>query len=84
MSDYDIQKAENLYGYLNSMGSNYKEFIKVFKSSHRTIQQSFTKLCIMWLQYLSEQEYYDDRNKASVLFAKSIKEQLDNVTLPYI
>ena len=57
---------------------------------HRTLQQTFTKLCVDWLKSLSEVEYYDDRNRASVEFAKSlmslpeVKDLLDRTRFPMI
>ena len=84
MAQRDIEMAEKMSNYVNCMSTDYEDFVKTMKCSHRTLQQNFTKLCIEWLKSLSEQEYYDDRNEASVLFAKSIKEQLDTVALPYI
>ena len=70
--------------YVNSFNCDYDGFAKKFGYEHRTLQQNFTKLCVAWLRHLAETEYYDARNQASVEFAKSIKEQLGDISLPTI
>lgn len=57
---------------------------------HRTLQQTFTRVCVRWLIALSKQEHFDDRNAASVKLAKDfmsipeVKDLLENVSLPLI
>jgi len=57
---------------------------------HRTLQQTFTKVCVAWLKVLSTTEHYDARNEASVQLAKSLmsipeaKDLFDNARLPMI
>ena len=70
--------------YVNSFNCDYDEFARKMGMEHRTLQQNFTKLCCAWLRYLATTEYYDDRNIASVKFAKSIKEQLGLAVLPTV
>ena len=69
---------------INSFSFNPKEFARTMATEHRTLQQTFTRTCVEWLKVLAEMEHYDGRNEASVLFAKSIKEELDNALLPMI
>ena len=64
--------------------SDFNEFAELMSREHRTLQQNFTKVCVAWLKQLANTEYYDLRNEASVEFAKSIKQQLDNACLPLI
>ena len=78
----DIDAVNYMSNYVNSMSSDYKEFAQKMSCEHRTLQQNFTKLCIAWLKQLSETEYYDLRNQASVEFAKSVKDKL--IGLPTI
>lgn len=65
-----------------------KKVAEYMTREHRTLQQMFTRLCVDWLKQLSEVEYYDDRNKASVEFAKSlisvpeVKDLLDGTRFP--
>ena len=82
MAQRDIDAVNFMSNYVNSMSSDYSEFAQKMSCEHRTLQQNFTKLCIAWLKQLSEAEYYDLRNEASVKFAKRIKDQL--VELPTI
>lgn len=82
MATRDNDAVQTMSSYVNSMGTDYKEFARLMSYEHRTLQQNFTKLCIAWLKQLSETENYDERNRASVEFAKSVKNQL--VGLPLI
>lgn len=67
-----------------------KKIAEYMAREHRTLQQTFTKLCVDWLKQLAVMEYYDDRNEASVEFAKSlmsmpeVKEILDKARFPMI
>jgi hypothetical protein len=70
--------------FVNNMGVDYEEFARLMGNEHRTLQQNFTKLCVAWLKYLSEVEYYDLRNEGSVKFAQSIKDKLTDAQLPLI
>lgn len=57
---------------------------------HRTLQQTFTRVCVEWLFALSKQEFYDDRNAASVKLAKDlfalpeVRDIINNLSLPLI
>ena len=80
-----INDAVNtMSNYVNNMSCDYNEFAKKMGMEHPTLQQNFTKLCCAWLKYLATTEYYDDRNIASVKFAQSIKDELQNAALPMI
>lgn len=66
-------------------GYNKQEFTDTMLTGHRTLQQSFMRLIMNWLKALSEQEYYDGRNEASVKLAKRIMDAVgDDYCLPYI
>ena len=78
------ETVRTVSNFVNSFNCDYNEFAEKFGYEHRTLQQNFTKLCIAWLKHLAETKNYDLRNQASVEFAKSIKEQLDNAGLPTI
>ena len=70
--------------YVNSFNCDYDEFAKKMGMEHPTLQQNFTKLCCAWLKHLATTDYWDARNKASVDFAKSIKDELWHVVLPTV
>lgn len=79
----DEKMAMEIAQYVNCNHDN-KKFVKAMAREHRTLQQQFTRTCVEWLLDLAERENYDLRNEASVKFAKSIKEQLENAEIPYI
>ena len=58
---------------LNNMTFDYEGFCKEMTKEHRTLQQSFTRLCIQWLCTCASDEYrYDGRNEASHLISKAL------------
>lgn len=58
--------VSNLTDYVNTFGDTHTEFIKNMETEHRTLQQSFTKLCLKWMEHVGSSEYrFDDRNKQS-------------------
>lgn len=72
--------ARQVSDLLNGYGSEREQaFIEAMKYEHRTLQQSFTGLCLRWLKDLSErQEHeYDLRNEHSVKVAKMIRARLE-------
>lgn len=63
---------------LNSFTFDYEGFCKEMTREHRTLQQSFTRLCIQWLATCASDEYrYDGRNEASHEIAKALMESQD-------
>lgn len=81
MSDRDKEAVKFISNYLNSFSVGYDEFAKGMAMEHRTLQQGFTRLCVAWLKQLSETEYYDLRNEASVKFAQSIQDKLTGLPM---
>ena len=76
--------VERMSQYMNSM-SRGKEFCEEMGREHRTIQQSFTRLCMNWVEYCARDEYQTDlRNQASKTLCKQIVESVDNLALPLI
>ena len=63
----DIQKlVEDITSFVNSFTPDEAAFIKAMSREHPTLQQSFTRLVLKWLEHISSSEYrFDDRNKAS-------------------
>ena len=86
--DYDIRlnkSAESAASYMedfiNNMGCPITEFVALMTRKHRTLQQSFTKLCMQWIEKVASPEYtYDGRNEAS---HKQCKRLLDNWELTH-
>ena len=60
---------------VNSMSFKPDYFIDAMSREHRTLQQSFTKLCLQWLEYVASDEYrIDARNEGSHEVCKRIIE----------
>ena len=63
---------------LNSFTFDYRGFCEEMTREHRTLQQSFTRLCVHWLATCASDEYrYDGRNEASHEVAKALIESQD-------
>lgn len=89
MSDYqnsESKLASEISNAVNSFSFKEKLFCEAMGFEHKTLQQSFTRLCFAWLRYCASDDYrYDGRNEASHVAAKKIKESglLDQV-LPMV
>ena len=72
------ENAQKVAEMLNSFTFDYEGFCKAMSNEHRTLQQSFTRLCIHWLCTCASDEYrYDGRNEASHEVAKALVESQD-------
>ena len=79
-----FEAVNTMTDYVNSFNCYYDEFAQKMGMEHPTLQQNFTKLCCAWLRHLATTDYWDARNKASVDFAKSIKDELWHAVLPTV
>lgn len=63
----EIQRlVEKITDFVNSYNIAEDDFISTMELEHRTLQQSFTRLCLKWLQHCASNDYrYDDRNKGA-------------------
>jgi hypothetical protein len=60
---------------VNNFGFDSEKFNKMMSNEHRTLQQSFTRLCLKWLEHVSNEEYRTDlRNESSKEISKEIVE----------
>lgn len=80
------QAVDTMTQFVNPMSNSeaINKFIELMSRDHRTLQQSFTKLCVHWLHHLSKLEEgdYDLRNEASVKLAKKLMSSVrDNYDL---
>ncbi len=66
---------------VNAYSFNNKAFCEQMGREHRTLQQSFTRLCFEWIRYCAEMEHYDDRNRASVENCGLLKEVMDEQSM---
>jgi pantoate kinase len=71
--------------FVNSLGndSNYQKVIELMSYQHPSLQQQMTRVCLMWLEHLSnlEEFQYDLRNEASVELAKKLLAGVDTYEL---
>lgn len=52
--------------FVNSFTSDHQGFVTEMAKEHRTLQQSFTKLCLRWIDYVGSEDYrHDLRNQDS-------------------
>ena len=69
------QTVETVTDYLNTFSETEQAFIQEMNREHRTLQQSFTKLCLAWLENCASENYhFDGRNEASHKVSKGIVE----------
>lgn len=68
--------AEVVSDSLNNYVFDDQEFCAEMMRQHRTLQQSFTKLALLWLYSIGGQELFDLRNEASVEAGKKVMEAL--------
>jgi hypothetical protein len=88
----DIQKrntevAKEVMDLCNKMGNERtleKEFIEVFMNEHNTIRQTFMGMLRRIIIVYSRDDRVDDRNEASVAWARKVVEQDDGFGFPYI
>lgn len=72
------ENAQKVSEMLNCFSFDYEGFCKAMSNEHRTLQQSFTRLCVHWLCTCASDEYrYDGRNEASHEVAKALIESQD-------
>jgi hypothetical protein len=57
--------VNDITDYVNTY-SRRDDFNKLMSMEHRTLQQSFTRLCLRWIEHVSKEEYRTDgRNEQS-------------------
>ena len=74
-NEENVRKVSDM---LNNMSFDPEGFCKEMTKEHRTLQQSFTRLCIEWLCTCASEDYrYDGRNEASHEIAKALIQSQD-------
>lgn len=94
MTTKDKKNVENVSLMLNDFSFSAKGFCEGMTREHRTLQQSFTRLCIEWLQTCADANYrYDGRNEASHKIAVELAqsygaynpgESFEDIEVPFI
>jgi hypothetical protein len=68
--------VEEITDYVNSFSRKGPEFCTAMSSQHRTLQQSFTKLCLQWIEHVGSPDYRTDaRNEDSKKIAQQLLQQ---------
>lgn len=71
----DVEKVTDI---LNNFSFKPEEFCEGMKRQHRTLQQSFTRLCLAWIKTCAEGDYlHDERNRASHIKCKAIVNSME-------
>ena len=78
--------AAEMSRFVNCCGSEHiQAFVDAMGLDHPTLQQSFSRLCVVWFRLLAKTEHFDLRNEASVKLARRIVGELeDSLALPMI
>lgn len=65
--------VQEITDYVNTFNNKSEEFCEAMSVEHRTLQQSFTRLCLKWLEHCASDEYRTDgRNEQSKKIAKEL------------
>ena len=71
--------ANEISDLMNNMMFDYEGFCKEMSNHHRTLQQSFTKLCFEWIKYCASDEYRSDpRNQHAKNMCKEVVNAYNN------
>ena len=69
--------VQEITDYVNTFNDKGEEFCQAMSCEHRTLQQSFTKLCLQWLEHCASDEYRTDaRNEGSQKIARALMDCL--------
>jgi len=67
--------VNDITNFVNDFSINEKEFIEAMENEHRTLQQSFTRLCFKWIEHCASDEYrHDGRNEQTHKTSKFVFE----------
>lgn len=65
--------VQEITDYVNTFNDKGEEFCEAMSREHRTLQQSFTRLCLKWLEHCASDEYRTDaRNEQSKRIAMEL------------
>ena len=74
MKKTEIEKlVSEITDFVNTYSLDQDLFNETMSHEHRTLQQSFTRLCLKWLEHVGSVDYkFDGRNEASFNTANDI------------
>lgn len=74
-TDTTKELVEKITDFVNSFSLDQHLFNEMMSNEHRTLQQSFTRLCLKWIEYVADGDYRTDgRNVASHTTARELIE----------
>ena len=76
------EAAEAFFLYLNTFSSVETAFCGEMMLRESDVKQNFTLLCVEWLKNLAVCDCYDERNEASVIYAREAAGLLDESDIP--
>jgi len=83
--DETAKVVEDVTNMINFMSFNQKNFNALMSRQHRTLQQSFTRLCLNWLDHCASDVYLTDgRNDGSKKAALKLKEMEKREQFPLL
>lgn len=68
--------------YLNHSFGHCKEFLQTLLEERPAVRFNFSCMAIAWFLLLGQKQYFDDRNKDSVIFSKIFSSRLREEELP--
>jgi hypothetical protein len=72
------EMAEKISRFINPFNCPSEQFLDAMAREHPTLQQSFTKMCLEWVEKVAKDDYvFDGRNKASHVVCKKLIEDFD-------
>lgn len=85
MGNMEKEASQKISDAINHFG-NLKEMAEILANDHPTLQQSFMRLALHFIEMEATKEYIGDlRNKATIQLSKEMWEQFkDKAFLPYI
>ena len=85
-NDISAKASNDIANAVNSFNFDDKAFCETMLREHKTLQQSFTRLCFEWIKACGQNKNVDARNEASVKACKQLSEIIENenINLPLI
>lgn len=84
-NQYEEDFAQQVSKGINKMAFDEQAFCEAMGREHRTLQQSFTRVCFEWIKYNAKTTHMDMRNEAGVNMCKKIVETFEHqMNLPFI
>lgn len=75
------EAVKEMSEFVNNMSCPIDEFIEGMANEHRTLQQTFTNLCLAWIRKCAENHSkgnFDGRNLASCEVSRQIVETVED------